>query len=64
MISIGNHDNNGNIVFGEEWRKSSFQRVYEYLRLYETNKPALHTFDYKHGTVNPNVADVLGVLLR
>jgi len=42
----------------------SFQRVYQYLRLYETNKAALNRFDYEHGTVNDDLADVLSVLLR
>lgn len=52
-------------VFGvNELKQRSFQRVYQYLRLHETNKAALDTFDYKHRTTGVDIADVLRILLK
>ena len=44
--------------------ESSFQRVFNYLSLYETNKAALNNYDYHHENVHLDAKNLLRVLLR
>ena len=54
------------MIFEEsELRSSQFQRVYQYLQRYESNRASLDTFDYEHNKdLQINVVNVLEVLLR
>lgn len=47
-----------------ELQRSQFQRVYQYLVQYDTDKNALNRFDYNHKVIEERIPNVLKVLIK
>ena len=47
-----------------ELQGSQFQRVYQYLVQYDTDKNALNRFDYNHKVIETRIPNVLKILIE
>ena len=55
---------NGKEFDKSELQMNQFQRVFQYLVQYDTDKNALNRFDYNHKAIEPRIQNVLKVLIK